>query len=374
MSKKSKSLKIIISGGGTGGHIFPALSIARAIQRRTQGVEILFVGAHDRMEMEKIPAAGFKIIGLPITGFQRKITWKNITFFPKLIISLIKCKSIIKTFNPDVVVGVGGYASGPLLRVAQRLKVPTLIQEQNSYAGITNKLLASKAKKICVAYHNMGRYFPKNKIVNTGNPIRKDLQDIKNKSTEALRFFNFEPDKKTLLIIGGSLGARTINESITLNLDVLIRKNIQVIWQTGKYYYKKAKEEVARYNNHNISVMEFINRMAFAYSVADVIISRAGAGTISELCIVGKPIILVPSPNVAEDHQTKNALALVDKNAAVMVKDANAKSELINNLLELIKDDNKCVEMGVKLQKLAKPDADELIVDEVFKIIDNIKN
>ncbi len=374
MSKKSKSLKIIISGGGTGGHIFPALSIARAIQRRTQGVEILFVGAHDRMEMEKIPAAGFKIIGLPITGFQRKITWKNITFFPKLIISLIKCKSIIKTFNPDVVVGVGGYASGPLLRVAQRLKVPTLIQEQNSYAGITNKLLASKAKKICVAYHNMGRYFPKNKIVNTGNPIRKDLQDIKNKSTEALRFFNFEPDKKTLLIIGGSLGARTINESITLNLDVLIRKNIQVIWQTGKYYYKKAKEEVARYNNHNISVMEFINRMDFAYSVADVIISRAGAGTISELCIVGKPIILVPSPNVAEDHQTKNALALVDKNAAVMVKDANAKSELINNLLELIKDDNKCVEMGVKLQKLAKPDADELIVDEVFKIIDNIKN
>lgn len=369
MEKKLKSLRIIISGGGTGGHIFPALSIARAIQRRNQNAEILFVGAHDRMEMEKIPAAGYKIVGLPISGFQRKLTFKNLTFFPKLIISLIKCKSILKAFKPDVVIGVGGFASGPLLRVAQRLKIPTLIQEQNSYAGVTNKLLASKAKKICVAYDNMGRYFPKNKIINTGNPVRSDLQNIKSKSNEAFGHFNLKPEKKTLLVVGGSLGARTINESIALNLDELIRKDIQVIWQTGKYFFEKAKKELQQYNSHNVHVHEFINRMDLAYSAADVIISRAGAGTISELCIVGKPIILIPSPNVAEDHQTKNAKALVSKKAAIMVKDSEAKTQLIPDLLKLFGDDNLWVEMGVKLQKLAKPDADEKIVDEVYKLI-----
>ncbi len=370
MNQKSKSLKIIISGGGTGGHIFPALSIARAIQRRDQSAEILFVGAHDRMEMEKVPAAGYKIVGLPISGFQRKMILKNFTFFPKLIISLIKCKSIIKVFNPDVVVGVGGFASGPLLHMAQRLKVPTLIQEQNSYAGITNKLLASKAKKICVAYDNMEKYFPKSKIINTGNPVRKDLQKIKNKSSEALEFFNLDPDKKTLLVIGGSLGALTINQSIAYNLDELIRKDIQVIWQTGKYFFEEAKSELAKFKEHHIQVLEFINRMDLAYSVADVIISRAGAGTISELCIVGKPVILVPSPNVAEDHQTKNAMALVNKNAAIMVSDNQAKERLIKEIFKLLKDDNKWVEMRVKLQKMAKPDADEHIVDEVFKLLD----
>ena len=371
MEKISKSLKIIISGGGTGGHIFPALSIARAIQRRDEGAIILFVGAHDRMEMEKVPAAGYKIIGLPIAGFQRSLSLKNLTFFPKLIISLMKCKSIIKTFKPDVVIGVGGFASGPLLKVAQQLKIPTLIQEQNSYAGVTNKLLSSKAKKICVAYDNMDKYFPKNKVVNLGNPVRKDLQDIKDKNTEALDFFNLRPEKRTILVVGGSLGARTINESIALNIDELVRKDIQVIWQTGKYFFNKAKEEITRYNNHKVQVWEFINRMDLAYSAADIIISRAGAGTISELCIVGKPVVLVPSPNVSEDHQTKNAQALVQKKAAILVKDKDAKENMIKETLKLLKDDNKWVEMRVNLQKLAKPNADEDIVDEVFKLIDN---
>jgi len=369
MNQKSKSLKIIISGGGTGGHIFPALSIARAIQRRNPDAELLFVGAHDRMEMEKVPAAGYKIVGLPIAGLQRRLTLKNLSFFPKLIISLIKCRSIIKAFKPNVVVGVGGYASGPLLHLAQRLKIPTLIQEQNSYAGLTNKLLGKKAGKICVAYDRMGKYFPPKKIINTGNPVRKDLQNIKKKSSESLEYFNLKTNTKTLLIIGGSLGARTINETILESLDVLIRKNIQVIWQTGTYFYSIAKKELEQFNSSNIHVFEFINRMDLAYSAADVIISRAGAGTISELCIVAKPIILVPSPNVAEDHQTKNAKALVERKAAVLVKDSEAKVMLISELLNLISDDNRCVEMGANLHKMAKPDADEKIVDEVLNLI-----
>lgn len=369
MSQISKSLKIIISGGGTGGHIFPALSIARAIQRRNQNAEILFVGAHDRMEMEKVPAAGYKIVGLPISGFQRSLSLKNLTFFPKLVISLLKCKSIIKAFKPDVVVGVGGYASGPLLWMAQKQNVPTIIQEQNSYAGLTNKILGKKARKICVAYDRMGNYFPSAKVINTGNPVRKDLQNIKSKSDEALKHFNLKANKKTLLVIGGSLGARTINHSIAFNLDELIRKDVQVIWQTGKYYYKQAKEDLNQYSKHNVQVYEFINKMDLAYSAADVIISRAGAGTISELCIVGKPIILVPSPNVAEDHQTKNAMALVNKKAAIMVKDSEAKEKLVNELFKLMADDNTWVEMGMHLHKLAKPEADEHIVDEVFKLM-----
>jgi UDP-N-acetylglucosamine--N-acetylmuramyl-(pentapeptide) pyrophosphoryl-undecaprenol N-acetylglucosamine transferase len=369
MKKMENSYKIIISGGGTGGHIYPALSIARALQRRDESIEVLFVGAHDRMEMEKIPAAGYKIIGLPISGFQRSFSMKNLTFLPKLIISLMKCKSIIKTFKPDIVIGVGGFASGPILKVAQQLKIPTLIQEQNSYAGVTNRLLASKAKKICVAYDNMDRYFPKDKIVNTGNPVRKDLQDIKNKNKEASEYFNIDQNKKTVLVIGGSLGARTINESIAQNLDELIRKNLQVIWQTGKYFFKTAQKEVARYSKHNIQVLEFVNRMDLAYSVADVIISRAGAGTISELCIVGKPVILVPSPNVSEDHQTKNAEALVDKKAAIMVKDSDAIDQLIDKTFSLLDDENKWEEMKNNLNKLAKVNADEHIVDEIFKLL-----
>lgn len=369
METTKKALKIIISGGGTGGHIFPALSIARALQARNSETEILFVGAHGRMEMEKVPAAGYKIIGLPVAGLQRRFTLQNLSFLPKLFISLSKCKSIIKAFQPDVVIGVGGYASGPLLKTAQRLKIPTLIQEQNSYGGLTNKLLAKKAKKICVAYDNMEKYFPKGKIVITGNPVRKDLLQIKSKREEGIKHFGLNPNLKTLLVVGGSLGARTINESIAQNLDELIRKKIQVIWQTGKYFYERAKEEVFQYNNHNIKVHQFINRMDLAYASADYIISRAGAGTISELAIVGKPVILVPSPNVAEDHQTKNALALVEKDAALMIKDSQAKDELVSTLVSLTKDDAKGVQLGVNIKMLEKPNADEEIVNEVLKLI-----
>lgn len=361
--------KIIISGGGTGGHIFPALSIAKAIQRRDSSSEILFVGAHDRMEMEKVPEAGFNIIGLPISGLQRSLSSKNLAFLPKLFISIAKCKSIIKSFKPDVVIGVGGYASGPLLYKAQRLKIPTLIQEQNSYAGLTNKLLAGKANKVCVAYENMERYFPKFKIKVTGNPVRKDLLNKDSLQQEAIQHFGLNPKLKTLLVIGGSLGARTINQSIAGGLDEIIRRKIQVIWQTGKYYYTTAKSDLIPFSKHNIQVHQFINRMDLAYSAADFIISRAGAGSISELCIVGKPTILVPSPNVAEDHQTKNAMALVKKDAALLIKDANAETKLIDSLIKLLADDEKQVSLSVNIAKLAKPDADELIVDEVFKLL-----
>lgn len=362
-------MKIIISGGGTGGHIFPALAIARALQRRDNQTEILFVGAHNRMEMEKVPAAGYKIVGLPVTGFQRRLSTKNLAFFPKLLISLTKCKSIIKAFKPDVVIGVGGFASGPLLWVAQRMKIPTLIQEQNSYAGITNKLLARKAARICVAYDKMDRYFPKTKITKTGNPVRNDLTDLKSKIPEALQSFHLDKNKKTILVVGGSLGARTINESMAFNLDELIRRNFQVIWQTGTYYYESAKLTLEQYTSHHVQVHQFINRMDLAFAAADYIISRAGAGTISELCIVGKPVILVPSPNVAEDHQTKNALSLVEKDAAIMVKDSEAREKLVPRLLELTGNESRGVELGVNIRKLALPNADELIVDEVYRLI-----
>lgn len=361
--------KIIISGGGTGGHIFPALSIARAIQRRSSNAEILFVGAHNRMEMEKVPDAGYNIVGLPVTGLQRSLSIKNLAFLPKLLISVSKCKAIINTFKPDVVIGVGGYASGPLLHKAQSMNVPTLIQEQNSYAGLTNKLLAKKAKKICVAYENMQRYFPSHTIKLTGNPVRKDLLNSTTNQDEAYTYFNLKPELKTVLVIGGSLGARTINHSIAAQLDELIRKKVQVIWQTGKYYYEQAHKDLQEYSKHNVQVHQFINRMDLAYSAADYIISRAGAGSISELCIVGKPTILVPSPNVAEDHQTKNAMALVEKEAAILVHDNKAVENLIPELLQLMIDESKQVDLAVNISKLAKPDADELIVDEVFKLI-----
>lgn len=361
--------RFIVSGGGTGGHIFPAIAIAKAIQVSNPTAEILFVGAHGRMEMEKVPAAGFKIIGLPIAGLQRKSIWKNIMFIPKLLVSLSKCRSIIKAFKPDVVIGVGGYASGPLLYKAQQMGIPTLIQEQNSYAGVTNKLLAKKAKAICVAYDNMEKFFPKDKIVMTGNPVRKDLQNVPVNDPEAIHHFNLNPELKTLLVIGGSLGARTINESIAQNLDMLIRKKIQVIWQTGKSYYDEALSEISQYNNPNVHVLPFINRMDLAYSVADVIISRAGAGTISELAIVGKPVILVPSPNVAEDHQTKNANAFVDKGAAIMVKDMEAREKLVPELIKLLESDDQQVKMRINLKKLAMPNSDEMICNQVFKLI-----
>jgi UDP-N-acetylglucosamine--N-acetylmuramyl-(pentapeptide) pyrophosphoryl-undecaprenol N-acetylglucosamine transferase len=364
-----KAPKIIISGGGTGGHIFPALSIAKAIERREGDAEILFVGAHGRMEMEKVPNEGYQIIGLPIAGFQRKNMLKNLTFFPKLAASLFKCKSLVKSFKPDVVIGVGGYASGPLLRTAQNMGIPTLIQEQNSYAGVTNKLLSKKAKKICVAYDKMDRYFPENKILLTGNPIRKDLLNISEKKDEALNHFGLSDALKTVLIVGGSQGAFTINESIKNKLEDLIRKKVQVIWQTGEYYYDTAREALASYQKHYIQVTKFIGKMDLAFAAADYIISRAGAGTISELSLVGKPVILVPSPNVAEDHQTKNAQALVDKDAAILVNDKEAREKLVPTLFEIMGSVDQQVLLGVNISKLAKPNADELIVDEVFKLI-----
>lgn len=362
--------RFIISGGGTGGHIFPAISIAKAIKRQEPNADILFVGAHNRMEMEKVPAAGFKIVGLPISGLQRGSISKNILFLPKLFVSIFKCRSIIKEFKPNAVVGVGGYASGPLLYTAQKMGVPTLIQEQNGYAGLTNKLLAKRAKRICVAYEGMERFFPADKIIMTGNPVRQDLQDIKFNTPEAYNFFNLTQgnNMKTLLVIGGSLGARTINECIGNNLDILIRKKIQVIWQTGKYYYDRAIEEASQYNSKNIHVYPFINRMDYAYSVADAIISRAGAGTISELCLVGKPVILVPSPNVAEDHQTKNALALVKNNAALMVTDKDAPNTLVPQAVQLLEQDEQQVRLRINIKKMALPNADEIICKEVLKI------
>lgn len=362
--------RFIISGGGTGGHIFPAISIAKAIKRQEPNADILFVGAHNRMEMEKVPAAGFKIVGLPISGLQRGSISKNILFLPKLFVSIFKCRSIIKEFKPNAVVGVGGYASGPLLYTAQKMGVPTLIQEQNGYAGLTNKLLAKRAKRICVAYEGMERFFPADKIIMTGNPVRQDLQDIKFNTPEAYNFFNLTQgnNMKTLLVIGGSLGARTINECIGNNLDILIRKKIQVIWQTGKYYYDRAIEEASQYNSKNIHVYPFINRMDYAYSVADAIISRAGAGTISELCLVGKPVILVPSPNVAEDHQTKNALALVKNNAALMVTDKDAPNTLVPQAIQLLEQDEQQVRLRINIKKMALPNADEIICKEVLKI------
>ncbi len=368
MSMEKK--RFIVSGGGTGGPIFPAISIAKAIKRNDPNAEILFVGAHKRMEMEKVPAAGFKIIGLPISGLQRGSILKNLMFVPKLCVSLFKCRSIINDFKPNAVIGVGGYASGPLLHMAQRMGIPTLIQEQNGFAGLTNKLLAKRAKCICVAYDGMDRFFPADKIVLTGNPVRQDFQNIKNNMPEAYKFFNLSQsgNTKTLLVIGGSLGARTINECIGNNLDILIRKKIQVIWQTGKYYYDRAIEEASQYNSKNIHVYAFINRMDYAYSVADAIISRAGAGTISELCLVGKPVVLVPSPNVAEDHQTKNAMALVKNNAALMVTDKEAPDKLVPQIIQLLEQDEQQVRLRINIKKMALPNADEVICNEVMKI------
>ena len=370
MMKKNK--KIIISGGGTGGHIFPAISIANALKRIDENIEILFVGAKSKMEMVRVPDAGYKIVGLPISGFQRRITVKNISFFFKLFFSILKSKRIINSFKPDVAVGVGGYASGPLLYIASKKGIPSLIQEQNSYAGITNKLLAKRVDKICVAYHNMENFFPKEKILFTGNPIRKDLLEIDSKKDDALKYFNLNNKSKVLLIVGGSLGALTINQSVLKDLDKFFRGGVQVIWQTGKSFYEKAKFELLRYNNQEkrIKIYDFISKMDFAYAAADIIISRAGAGTISELCLVKKPVILIPSPNVAEDHQTKNAIALVEKNAAVLIKDNQAIELLADEALSLIKDADKMKNLSENISKLAVANSDEIIANEILKMIE----
>ncbi|MBC8052113.1 MAG: undecaprenyldiphospho-muramoylpentapeptide beta-N-acetylglucosaminyltransferase [Sphingobacteriaceae bacterium] len=360
--------KIIISGGGTGGHIFPAVSIANALKRIEPSVEILFVGAEGRMEMEKVPAAGYEIIGLDIQGFQRKNLWKNILLPVKILKSLWKARSVIKSFKPHVAVGVGGYASGPLLYVAGLMGVPYLIQEQNSYAGITNKKLGGNAKKICVAFEGMDKFFPADKIMLTGNPIRKESVAIEGKREEGLSSFGLSPKKKTILVTGGSLGAGTLNTSMLAGLEKLISADVQLIWQTGKHYYKTVMREVKRNPHQNISVTEFLNRMDLAYAAADVIISRAGAGTIAELCVIGKPVILVPSPNVAEDHQTKNAAALVKNNAAILVADMEAEQKLIDTALELLSNEQQSIELGTNISKLALPDADEVIAKEVLKL------
>ena len=365
-----KKLKVILSGGGTGGHIFPAVAIANELKKIVPDIEILFVGALGKMEMEKVPNAGYKIIGVPIAGLQRKFTLSNFKLPFLIIQSLLKTRKIIKDFQPDVVIGTGGYASGPLLRAATSKGIPVLIQEQNSYAGITNKLLSKKASKICVAYEGMEKFFPKDKIILTGNPVRQDLKEVRSKREEALSFFKLNPDKKTILVIGGSLGARTINESMGSGLEKLVEKNIQLLWQTGKSYYSTAIEQTKNFENKNIYALDFISRMDLAYAAADIVISRAGASSVSELCNIGIPCILVPSPNVAEDHQTKNAMALVNKDAAILVKDNDARQILIKAATELILDKSKQVTLSNNISKMAFHDSANVIANEVLKLAD----
>lgn len=364
-----RNLKIIISGGGTGGHIFPAISIANAIKEQHPETEILFVGAEGRMEMQRVPAAGYDIIGLPVAGFDRKNLLKNIPVLFKLLRSQLKARRIIRKFRPDAAVGVGGYASGPTLKMAELMGVPTLIQEQNSYAGVTNKLLAKKASKICVAYEGMERFFEKDKIILTGNPVRQGLLNQSISRDEAIRSFGLSPEKKTILIIGGSLGARTINNSVTQQMELIKKSGVQFIWQTGKIYIVGAREAVDRAGNpSNLYVTDFISDMAAAYSAADLVISRAGAGSISEFCLLGKPVILVPSPNVAEDHQTKNALALADKDAALYVKDSEAPETLIPLAIDTVHKADVLGRLQGNISRLALKDSANIIANEVYEL------
>ncbi|MDB4401842.1 undecaprenyldiphospho-muramoylpentapeptide beta-N-acetylglucosaminyltransferase [Algibacter sp.] len=358
--------KIILSGGGTGGHIYPAIAIANELKSRFPDAQFLFVGAKDRMEMEKVPQAGFNIKGLWISGIQRKLTLRNLTFPFKVISSLWNARKIIKSFRPNVAIGTGGFASGPLLKVAASNNIPTLIQEQNSYPGITNKLLSRKAKKICVAYDGLERFFPVGKIIKTGNPVRQGLLDIETKTVEAKNFFDLKHAKYTLLVIGGSLGSRRINQLIEKELDFLDTQNIQIIWQCGKLYYQQYKI----YNNtNNVQVFEFINNMDFAYAAADIVISRAGASSVSELCIVGKPVIFIPSPNVAEDHQTKNAMSVVNQDAAMIIKEEDLDADFENKFSQLVASPEKQKELGGNIKKLALVNATKDIADEVEKLL-----
>jgi len=364
------TIRVIISGGGTGGHIFPAISIANAIKAIHPDADILFIGAEGRMEMHRVPDAGYRIIGLPIEGFNRKNPLKNIRVVWKTIKCQLKARKIIREFNPQVVVGVGGYASGPTLKTAAQMGIPTLIQEQNSYAGVTNKLLARSVNRICVAYDGMERFFPADKIIMTGNPVRQSLINHNLTRSQAISQLGLQPSTATILIIGGSLGARTINESVLNALDSIQASNVQIIWQTGKYYSQHIHEELARHSKvTNLIVQDFISDMAVAYAAADLVISRAGASSISELCLLGKPCILVPSPNVAEDHQTKNAMALVNKEAAIMVKDADAPSTLIRNALQVVSNRQQLELLSCNIRKLALPDSAEIIAHEVLKLI-----
>ena len=370
-----KNVHIIISGGGTGGHIFPAVSIANALKKQHPDTEILFVGAEGRMEMQRVPAAGYRIIGLPVAGFDRKHLLKNIGVLVKLVRSQLKARKIIKDFKPHAAVGVGGYASGPTLKVAGSMGIPTLLQEQNSYAGVTNKLLAKQAAKICVAYEGMERFFDKNKIILTGNPVRQNLLDTKLSREEAVRSFGLDTTKKTVLIIGGSLGARTINRCVMQGLEKIKASGVQFIWQTGKFYIDEAKAAVRQAGElPMLYITDFIADMATAYRAADLVISRAGAGSISELCLLEKPVILVPSPNVAEDHQTKNALALVNKDAALYVKDSEAADKLLDEAVKAVNQPETLKKLSTNIAKLAFRDSADVIAAEVYKLALNYKD
>ena len=364
-----KELRIIISGGGTGGHIFPAISIANAIKAKHPDAKILFVGALGRMEMQRVPAAGYEIKGLPICGFDRKHLLKNIAVLFKIWKSQHIAKKIVREFKPMAAVGVGGYASGPTLNVCAEKGIPCLIQEQNSYAGVTNKILAKKATKICVAYDGMERFFPAEKIVKTGNPVRQNVLNNEMTKEEARKSFGLDPNKKTVLLVGGSLGARTVNESMKQHLDEVKATNVQFIWQTGKYYNAEMNQAVEDFGDiPNLKVLDFISDMGAAYKAADLVISRAGASSISEFCLIGKPVILVPSPNVAEDHQTKNAMALVNKDAAIYVKDAEAPQVLLHTALETVANDQKLASLSENIKKLGLKDSADVIADEVIKL------
>ncbi len=360
-----RTYKFILSGGGTGGHIYPAIAIANELKSRFPESEILFVGAQDKMEMQKVPQAGYPIKGLWIAGLQRRLTFDNALFPVKLLSSLLKSRQIIKQFKPDVVIGTGGFASGPLLQMANSAGIPTVIQEQNSYPGITNKLLSKKANAICVAYEKLERFFPKEKIVLTGNPVRQDLIAIDGKRAEGLAHFNLDPNKKTVLILGGSLGARRINQLIEKELEFFASQKVQLLWQCGKLYF----EEYQKYNSDNVQVMAFVERMDLVYAAADIVISRAGASSVSELCIVGKPVIFIPSPNVAEDHQTKNAQSVADKNGAILIRESELDTAFESTFSDLIANESKQNELSRNIKNLALPNATKAIVEEILKLI-----
>ncbi|TPG35351.1 undecaprenyldiphospho-muramoylpentapeptide beta-N-acetylglucosaminyltransferase [Flavobacterium pectinovorum] len=357
--------KFILSGGGTGGHIYPAIAIANELKLQFPDAEFLFVGAKDKMEMQKVPQAGYEIKGLWIAGLQRKLTLQNMMFPLKLATSLLESRRIIKQFKPNVVIGTGGFASGPLLQAAGSAGIPTVVQEQNSFPGITNKLLSKKANAICVAYENLERFFPKEKIVLTGNPVRQDLIDIDSKREEAIAFYGLDPNKKTLLVLGGSLGARRVNQLIEKELQNILSQDVQIIWQCGKLYF----EDYKKHNQQNVRVVDFIERMDFVYAAADVIISRAGASSVSELCIVGKPVIFIPSPNVAEDHQTKNAQAIVDVKGAILLKESELESQFSIVFEAMLKDHGKQKQLSDNIKKLAKPNATKDIVNQIIKLL-----
>lgn len=360
-----RAYKFILSGGGTGGHIYPAIAIANELKSRFPDAKFLFVGAQDKMEMQKIPQAGYRIQGLWIAGLQRRLTFDNALFPIKLLSSLLKSRQIIKQFQPDVVIGTGGFASGPLLQMANSAGIPTVIQEQNSFPGITNKLLSKKANVICVAYENLERFFPKDKMVLTGNPVRQDLMTIEGKRAEGVAHYNLDPNKKTILVLGGSLGARRVNQLIQKELKFFGTQNVQLLWQCGKLYF----EEYQKYQSKDVQVMAFIERMDLVYAAADIVISRAGASSVSELCIVGKPVVFIPSPNVAEDHQTKNAKSIADKNGAILICESELDTTFESTFSDLIGNENKQHELSQNIKNLALPNATKAIVEEIIKLI-----